>query len=95
MVKQERGGIYLTDFEYCSQNRGWQQQVEMDEPYLYYSCIWFKIYKIPRGLYDEEVLVWNWRRISAYRDKHSILKQFKIKLKEKLRRIRGSKRTDN
>lgn len=87
--------MYLRDFEYCTQNRSELKIVEMDEPFLSFSCIWFKIYKIPRGLYYEEFVVWNWRRISAYREKHNIISQFKIKLKKKLRRIRGSKRTDN
>jgi len=85
----------MGDFDYCSQNRGWQTQIEKDEPYLIFSCIWFKIYRIYHGFYDEEYVVWNWRRISAYRDKTIKQRIYKALFKKLHRHVRGSRRTDN
>jgi len=83
------------NFNYCSQNRGTYLKIELGKPYLYFSCIWFKIYKIRYSTYEEEYIVWNWRRIAAYRAKHQIIRKFETKLKKRIRRIRGSRRTDN
>ena len=85
----------MNEYEYCSQNRGLQVIVEKGEPYLWFSCIWFKIYRIPRGLYDEDYVVWNWRRISACRDKTIKERIYKAIFKKLHRHIRGSRRTDN
>ena len=83
------------EFEYCSQNRGYQVIEEKDYPYLIFSCIWFKIYRIPRGRYDEEYVVWNWRRLSAYRDNKLKERGFMTLLKKIHRHIKGSRRADN
>ena len=84
----------MGDFDYCSQNRGYQT-IKIDTPFIIFSCIWFKIYRIYHGFYDEEYVVWNWRRISAYRDKKVKERKFSSFFKKQYRHIRGSRRTDN
>ncbi len=85
----------MNEYDYCSQNRGHQVIVVKDEPYLIFSCIWFKIYRIYHGIYEEEIIVWNWRRISAYRDKSIKERLYKAIFKKRHRHVKGSRRTDN
>jgi len=72
------------------------QTLKRDYPNLIFSCIWFKIYLIPHGdLSFSELVVWNSRRLSAYRDKKFRKRKYWIKLKRSHRHIKGSRRTDN
>ena len=85
----------MNQFEYCSQNRGFQTLEEIGEPYLISSCIWFNVYRIYHGFCDEEYVVWKWRRIFAYREKKLRRLKFHTLLKKFHRHIKGSRRADN
>ena len=85
----------MNQYEYCSQNRGFQTLEGIGEPYLIFSCIWFKLYRIYDGISFDDTLVWNWRRLSAYREKKLRRLKFHTLLKKIHRHIKGSRRTDN